>query len=41
MYFFYQANAGDDHPNLVRCSAGIATAWFAEVSGKKLEIKLG
>ena len=38
---FYQANAGHDYTNLVRHSAGIVTAWFAEVSGEKLEIKLG
>ena len=38
---FYQANTGHDHPNLVRHSAGIVTAWFAEVSGKQVEIKLG
>jgi len=38
---FYQANAGHDHTNLVRRSAGIVTAWFAVVSGKRVEIKLG
>jgi len=37
---FYQANTGHDQTNLARRSAGIVTAWFAEVSGEKLEIKL-
>ena len=41
MHLFYQANTGHDHSNLVEHSAGIVTAYFAEVSGKKLEIKLG
>jgi len=38
---FYQANAEHDHTNLARCSAGIAATWFAEVFGKRVEIKLG
>jgi len=41
MFPFYQANAGDDYTNLVHHCAGIVTAWFYEVSGKQVEIKLG
>ena len=41
MHFFYQANTGHDHSNLVRRSAGIVTAWFAEVSGKRVKLNLG
>ena len=41
MHFFYQANAGHGYTNLVHHSAGIVTAWFAEVSSKQVKLKLG
>ena len=41
MHFFYQANTGHDHSNLVRRSAGVVIVWFAEVSGKRVKLNLG
>jgi len=38
---FHQMNTFGGNTNLVQHSAGIVTAWFAEVSGKQVEIKLG